>query len=529
MIVRTLRAHAHLAAMSLRTRSILLFGMWLSPLLLRAQVIVNDDFFRPPTLTVVDVYTGKPSTSRPVLRASESHVRHRDPLLPIIFFDNPGEWALPTRYHTFESAAQTAGYRDTNMMWVQRGEEHSYAKYNELLDVLGERMSRYPSTAIGLRGGYSGEPGESPDVARARSATVRDYLTTIWCIAPERIVIADPEKLSAAPDNLYLQEEARRVTIETESWELIGPVDYTVKGGELHPFDLRLGVWSHAEGAAVDSVVVTVTAGTTVIGYAAVPGSPGMTAYDLRIGWEWNGRGYADEIDGLTIDAYVRTVDGVYRRASPIILARTTTYDVQPLPGDDLVIPFFAHQATELTPYQRRWLREIVETADVGRRQALLHIHAATHSFAKWESLPLTEPLGSAFVRCHRARAHALINPSPRPGAVKRGKPVGGLTLRRVDLTYEPAHYDVNVSPPRIDDCPSPPSRVSVSDLTTERLGAVIDFMNGFLPDDDAVRSDTIVTVMPLGHGQPSIPHRPEERWYERSVTILPGYNGAGE
>src|SRR5690606_37069728 len=134
----------------------------------------NGTLYFPPTLTVTHQF----GAGKPKLGVTESITPSSTVLLPVLFFDNPGDWVVPERYQVFNGSFAAADYTDTNAVrdWNPMG------KYYELLNIVGYRMQEHPGTTIQLLAGYSTEPGEGPEIGDARSETVREYLTNVWHI-----------------------------------------------------------------------------------------------------------------------------------------------------------------------------------------------------------------------------------------------------------------------------------------------------------------------------------------------------------
>lgn len=526
-------------------RSLLAVLILLSPLLLRAQVYESDNLFIPPTITVVDMMTGGP----PLLKATEQHVRRRDPMLPIIFFDNPGEWTLPPRYHTFGSSSEADGYADTNEVWLKqhwygdinakptdtnfirrtwsRWEEyHDYPKYYELLDVIGYRMTAHPQTSITLRGGYSAEPGESPDVARERITTVRDYLTSIWRIAPERITVGAVELLSDASDHIFDHQEARMVAIDTESWEVIRPVEYSVKWGRFDDNGLArfvMTVRSNVLDRDVDSILVRVYDGEEIISQGAVPGSPGMMNYDLVVVWHMLDYMPLRSSPPLTIDVHVRTTDGVYRRSLPVRIPWETSAYSTPLQPDRLVLPFYRHGDTALTDYPRKMLDEImVESIDHGKDPADAVSTMLLGTFEEWESHLVDEKLSP---RYYGDLIKRLESQRSRPHRIKEKKDQNeSFTLWRRDLPFElpPAPYDEDQNSFTtiyvIEPAPDYAFRMPrLNFLRLETLKAHILATYSESTSTTMMSEEDYIPGMAKGKYLPLLP---EQRWYRRSVAL---------
>ena len=155
----------------------------------------------------------------------------------------------------------------------------------ELPDIIGYRLARHPTATIGLRGGYSGEMGESAAIATARAESVRNYLTDVWSIAPERITILEPRPLSDSTDHLLRHEEARCVAIETEAWEIVRPARYVVRGRRIVGLNLRFTLDPRVPPDLVRHVSVVMTIGDLVVGESGMEGHADSLLYRRDGSW----------------------------------------------------------------------------------------------------------------------------------------------------------------------------------------------------------------------------------------------------
>lgn len=131
------------------------------------------------------------------------------PLLPYIFFAK-GSSEIPARYSATRS----------------EGTPHSIAVYRDILDILGERMSR-GNEKIRVTGTIDGSAAEksSATLPRDRARAVAVYLNERWGIDLDRVEVAT-RGLPSTPANPELpgaDAENRRVEIETEA-DYLAPV-----------------------------------------------------------------------------------------------------------------------------------------------------------------------------------------------------------------------------------------------------------------------------------------------------------------
>lgn len=145
-----------------------------------------------------------------------SSVAH--PLLNFVFFE-PGSSALPARYTLLEPAAASS-FRSDDLRSAG-----TLDVYHTMLNVIGERMRRYPAATLSLMGCNMDHGAEKGDLAlsKARAEAVRDYLVRVWGITADRMrtdAVNLPEKRSnpLTPDG---QGENRRVEIAATMPEIL--------------------------------------------------------------------------------------------------------------------------------------------------------------------------------------------------------------------------------------------------------------------------------------------------------------------
>ncbi len=332
---------------------------------LEAQPLPGEDdgsLYFPPKLIFAS------QRERPRLMQSESRYFTSIPVLPIVFFDYPGDWNIPSRYQVFNGSSAARDYTDSNA--VSGLEFGGYqGKYREILNIIGFRMQQYPGTRIQLQGGFSTEPGESSKVAQTRAEIVREYLMNIWDIQPERIGLLDPIAGCDSTANSLRQEEARRVMIQTGSWELLQPVSYPIEYKTLGSVYLQFAVDPQVPPDQVANVVIVIKADNNVIGEAVIPGHPDSTLYRLRGGWTPNQAriNSASSFTRLSFYAVVQSVDGLTRSSNEETIpvefnryeSRESERQVRPI-----FIPFFACGDSTITGYHQVLVSHLLATQE---------------------------------------------------------------------------------------------------------------------------------------------------------------------
>jgi len=208
-------------------------------------------------------------------------------LLPIIFFD-VGEARFAARYRLIGSPAISGGYADTTPVNVKMSEasfgedpsiQQRTAKYYELVDIVGCRLRRYPDARLRLEGGYSGESGESAELATRRAETVRDHLVTMWGIAPERITLLAPRRVCTAEASLLRQEEGRRVVFLCDDPRVLQPVRFDMLMANEMMLNLQFTVMPRFEAQDIRDMELSVGIGDALVYRGSLPVSRDSSVY----------------------------------------------------------------------------------------------------------------------------------------------------------------------------------------------------------------------------------------------------------
>jgi len=151
---------------------------------------------------------------------SETVVTQTYPLLPYLFFDEKSS-NLDSKYLT-ETPKQNFNENElpTNTLDI----------YYHLLDIIGSRMNKTPSSTVTLIGNSDGREFDDEEqrlrIAYKRAESVSTYLQTNWNIDKSRIKIETRNKPDLLTSEAYEEgfTENRRVEIVSENPELLAPV-----------------------------------------------------------------------------------------------------------------------------------------------------------------------------------------------------------------------------------------------------------------------------------------------------------------
>jgi len=158
---------------------------------------------------------------------TQRRVNETFPLRNDVFFDE-GSTAIPDRY-VLLTANQISGFQETQLEAFApktlsgRSDREMTAYYN-LLNILGDRMAKNPSTAISL----VGSSGTGVANGRAMAQSVKNYLTDIWGIDQSRISVEGRDKPvspnlrpGGTQDLELLRQDDRKVSINSSSPDLL--------------------------------------------------------------------------------------------------------------------------------------------------------------------------------------------------------------------------------------------------------------------------------------------------------------------
>lgn len=153
------------------------------------------------------------------------------PLLPYVFFAaNSSE--LQPRYHRLADA-ETQSFDESNL------QDSTLGIYHNVLNIIGNRMRKYPTATITITGCREPLDDTSNDVSLApeRAATVRQYLVSAWKIDPSRIR-TESRVLPQAISNRQVndgREENRRAEIASDDARILAPVQREYVQQDIQP------------------------------------------------------------------------------------------------------------------------------------------------------------------------------------------------------------------------------------------------------------------------------------------------------
>jgi outer membrane protein OmpA-like peptidoglycan-associated protein len=145
------------------------------------------------------------------------------PMLGYIYFAE-GSSDIPSSYVRLAGPGETAAFDEQRF-------RDTMEKYHQVLNIVGKRLTARPEATIMIVGcnADAGVEKNKKRLSEARALAVRDYLQTVWNIAPERMK-TDSRNLPAKPSTRTLKEgqaENRRVEIQSADPEILAPIRST--------------------------------------------------------------------------------------------------------------------------------------------------------------------------------------------------------------------------------------------------------------------------------------------------------------
>lgn len=182
------------------------------------------------------------SVNQPENVLVENRVREVFPLRNYIFF-NVGSTEIPNRY-VLLNKDQVKDFKEDQVQFstsntISGRSERQMLVYYNVINILGDRMQKNPTSTIKLVG--SSEKG--PDNGRAMAQSIKDYLTSVFSIEATRITVEGrtkpviaSEQLGGTNELILLREGDQRVTIESTSPELL--MEFQSGDAPLKPIEI---------------------------------------------------------------------------------------------------------------------------------------------------------------------------------------------------------------------------------------------------------------------------------------------------
>ncbi len=155
----------------------------------------------------------------PTLSVEEFETDESLPLLPMLFFEHHSH-VLPSRYRRIRSGDRASFTISSS------ARQRSNEAYRNILNVVGRRMNDASSATLTITGRTSGiaEEAGNTELATRRAQAIADYLTDVWKIVPQRLIIqARPSADTSGLGNTD-PADTRRVELRSDNAEILTPI-----------------------------------------------------------------------------------------------------------------------------------------------------------------------------------------------------------------------------------------------------------------------------------------------------------------
>lgn len=217
---------------------------------------LKKDFKLDGNITAVGVDKDGNEIPNPIFKIEEFVSNRLDPLLNYVFFeDNSSDFREVYKYLQPE---ETSKFHVENLFM-----ETTMDIYYNMLNIVGERLTKYPDaniTLVGCNSNIGVEKGNT-SLSQKRAETVRDYLINNWKIADNRIKIESRNlsaKASTPIDEPDKTAENRRVEIYSDDYRILEPVFIEKIDRTANPPIVRFKATAEAE-AGLKSWQITAT------------------------------------------------------------------------------------------------------------------------------------------------------------------------------------------------------------------------------------------------------------------------------
>ncbi|CAN5389122.1 hypothetical protein BH10BAC6_BH10BAC6_03600 [soil metagenome] len=215
-----------------------------------------------PSMAVDLESVSRDGTIKPYGEVIVQEIRSLDivPLLPYVFFELNSD-VIPSRYRTARAA-------DANLYADDVDGDSTIGIYHDLLNIVGARMTRNIAAKLTLTGCREPNDKETDTtLSERRARAVKNYLSSIWSIAPDRITIAT-RVLPAVASNVNVADgraENKRVEIVATHEDILAPVRQRAVQREIDPAIVNLKpTIAHPERIAAWSTNVRDNAGSSL-------------------------------------------------------------------------------------------------------------------------------------------------------------------------------------------------------------------------------------------------------------------------
>ncbi|MFA7326495.1 MAG: OmpA family protein [Candidatus Kapaibacterium sp.] len=190
---------------------------------------INEKYetFLPEEINLAARITGQINEVEQIV-IEEFEMEEGFPLLPYVFFQE-GKGQLADSYQkllrkedTSNNSGLASSFDEDSLEW------NTLRIHNNLLNIVGSRMTKNPNSKITVTGTNNNNGSEQNNIvlSEERANSVKNYLQSEWGIAPDRIS-TNSRNLPSVPGNPETvdgSQENQRAEITSDSYELMKPV-----------------------------------------------------------------------------------------------------------------------------------------------------------------------------------------------------------------------------------------------------------------------------------------------------------------
>jgi outer membrane protein OmpA-like peptidoglycan-associated protein len=310
------------------------------------------------------------SIRAPKIIPNERRVQETFPLRNYIFFD-AGSAVIPERYIRLKQE-QADQFKEEQLLQPEPKDltgrsRRQLTVYHNILNILGDRLRKYPETKITLIG--SSEQGIAG--AEELAYSVRRYLVQVFSIDENRIAVKGstkpntPSVLPGATRELSLVvPEDRRVEITSSSSELLEPVQIISLQEEPLDSDVLFSV-SNAEDYFASWSVVLTDENNKITRFGPFTSHQERVPGNVIIGSKTRGQ-YKVTLEGQTSDGQV------VRKEETMKLLRSD--EPEEAPGFRFSILFEFDQSKTVATYERFLTQQVIPLIPDGS-SVIIHGH----------------------------------------------------------------------------------------------------------------------------------------------------------
>ncbi|MBK9246593.1 MAG: OmpA family protein [Ignavibacteria bacterium] len=189
--------------------------------------------------SVIGTFTNGTSAKFPALEVTVQQFRRTvlKPLLPYLFyFASASE--ISDSYSFIDPALRDMYKIDKTIAKVK---SKPLALYNDILNIVGKRMSNTPDAILTITGYHDGVEANGKEIANDRALIVKKYFQDTWKLSDERLVVVagdlptKPTTINGSTTDEKARQENRRVELSSNNQSLFDPISMVELEREVEP------------------------------------------------------------------------------------------------------------------------------------------------------------------------------------------------------------------------------------------------------------------------------------------------------